>query len=62
MSEHREVSRPGADGESDPTRQYRTLPRPVRIADTVETYDVSPVSEPVNGLDPIRDFLLRNAG
>jgi hypothetical protein len=62
VSEHHAASGPSAEPESDPKRQYRTLPRPVHIADTVEIYDVSPVPEPVMGLDPIRDFLLRNAG
>jgi hypothetical protein len=48
--------------ELDPKGRYRALPKPVRIADTVETHDASPPPDPTMGRDPDRDFLLRYAG
>lgn len=39
---------------------YRHLPEPVRLEDTVAEVDVRPVPDPDNGIDPDSLFLLRN--
>lgn len=41
------------------TRDFRQLPEPVRLEDTVTTEDTVPVHDPENGQDTDRDFLFR---
>lgn len=38
---------------------YRHLPEPVRLEDTVAEQDTRPVPDPDGGLDPDQIFLLR---
>lgn len=45
----------------EPGRDYRHLPEPIRLEDTVATTDTEPVPDPDGGRDPHRDFMLRNA-
>ena len=53
----------GADRTPEAVRErYRTLPEPVRLADTVEVHDPLPPPDPTAGRDPERDFVLRYAG
>ncbi|GAA4666097.1 hypothetical protein [Kineococcus glutinatus] len=58
------VAGPGGDvaRDGDGRERFRTLPEPVRLADTVEGHDPEPPPDPTMGRDPERDFLLRNAG
>jgi hypothetical protein len=42
--------------------KYRHLPEPVKLEDTVEIMDESPVPDPQAGRDTERDFMLRYAG
>ncbi|WP_432494991.1 heme biosynthesis protein HemY [Kineococcus auxinigenes] len=62
MPEERPAAPSGAEDANDPRSRYRTLPEPVRIADTVESHDPLPAPDPTTGRDPERDFVLRNAG
>ncbi len=41
---------------------YRHLPEPVRLEDTVAEVDVRPVPDPEAGQNPEQNFMLRNAG
>jgi hypothetical protein len=41
---------------------YRHLPDPVKLEDTVAEHDVRPVPDPEGGINPEQAFLLRNAG
>jgi hypothetical protein len=41
---------------------YRSLPDPVRLEDTVSEVDTRPVPDPDGGLDPQQLFVIRNAG
>jgi hypothetical protein len=43
-------------------RDYRHLPAPVRVEDTLATTDAEPVPDPEAGRDTDRDFLLRYSG
>jgi hypothetical protein len=43
-------------------RDYRRLPDPVRLEDTIATQDAGPPPDPEGGQDPERDFMLRYAG
>ena len=46
----------------DEPSKYRHLPEPVKLEDTVEIKDDSPVADPQAGRDTERDFRLRDAG
>jgi hypothetical protein len=41
---------------------YRHLPAPIRLEDTVAEVDTRPVPDPDGGIDPETAFVLRNAG
>lgn len=41
---------------------YRVLPEPVALEDTVALQETRPGPDPLGGRDPETDFLLRNAG
>lgn len=45
-----------------PAPDYRTLPEPVALADTVAMQDTRPVPDPTTGRDAELQFLLRHAG
>lgn len=45
----------------EPGQDYRRLPAPIRLEDTVATTDTDPVPDPDGGRDPQRDFMLRYA-
>ena len=46
----------------DEPNKYRHLPEPVKLEETVESKDDSPVPDPQAGRDTERDFMLRYAG
>jgi len=46
-------------GPQDSRVDFRHLPEPVRLEDTVAELDARPVPDPDNGLDPDSLFLLR---
>lgn len=62
MGEQRAVDVSGSATAPDPRTRYRTLPEPVRIADTIESHDPFPAADPTMGRDPEQDFMLRYAG
>ncbi len=41
---------------------YRHLPEPIRLEDTVTSQETEPPPDPVGGREPERDFMLRYAG
>ncbi|WP_183407701.1 hypothetical protein [Nocardioides marmoriginsengisoli] len=41
---------------------YRTLPAPVALEDTIAEVDTRPVPDPDGGTNPETTFVLRNAG
>ena len=41
------------------TDRFRTLPKAVRLEDTITSQDVEPVPDPEGGMDTDRRFLLR---
>jgi hypothetical protein len=46
--------------DADPRARFRTLPSPVRLADTVETHDAfPPAPDPAEAQDPNRAAALR---
>jgi|GEM_PF-1750901 len=45
----------------DPAAQYRVLPAPIRVADTVALVDTTVARDPEGGRDTDTDFLLRHA-
>jgi len=44
----------------DPVAQYRTLPDPVRLEDTVPLVETVEARDPEMGRDTDRDFMLRH--
>jgi hypothetical protein len=46
----------------DEPNRYRHLLEPVKLEETVEIKDESPVADPQAGRDTERDFMLRYAG
>ena len=44
------------------TNKFRQLPEPIKLEDTVEVKDDSPVADPEAGRDTDRDFMLRYLG
>ena len=42
-----------------PTPDYRSLPEPVRLEDTIAEHETRPVPDPNGNLDPELIFLLR---
>ncbi|WP_041292253.1 hypothetical protein [Kineococcus radiotolerans] len=60
MSEHDPGAPPNAGASPDPRARYRTLPAPIRIADTTESRAPFPPSpDPTEGTDPNRDVAVR---
>ena len=60
MSQHGTDARPNAEDIPDPRARYRTLPAPVRIADTSESQaPLPPPPDSTEGTDPNRDFAVR---
>jgi hypothetical protein len=45
-----------------PCRDYRQLPAPVRLQDTVTSIEADPPPDFLAGRDPERDFMLRYSG
>jgi hypothetical protein len=43
-------------------RDYRKLPEPVRLENTIATQDAAPPHDPDGDRNPERDFMLRYAG
>ncbi|WP_433005072.1 hypothetical protein [Kribbella sp. CA-294648] len=41
---------------------FKHLPPPVKLEDTIATHDPNAPADPTFGRDPQTDFLLRNAG
>jgi hypothetical protein len=44
------------------SERFKRLPEPIRLEDTIETYDTSVARDPDGGRDPEQDFMLRHAG
>jgi hypothetical protein len=44
------------------TPDYRHLPDPVKLEDTIAEHEVRPVPDPDGGINPEQAFVLRNAG
>jgi hypothetical protein len=44
------------------SEDYRHLPEPIRLEDTVAEVDARPVPDPEGGINPETVFVLRNAG
>lgn len=44
---------------ADPRPDYRRLPEPVDLDDTIATHETDPPPDPEGGRDPERDFMLR---
>jgi hypothetical protein len=42
--------------------EYRHLPEPVRLEDTIAEHEVRPVPDPEGGINPEQAFMLRYAG
>ena len=60
MNQHGTNARPNAEDVPDPRARYRTLPAPVRIADTLESQaPLPPPPDSTEGKDPNRDFAVR---
>jgi hypothetical protein len=45
-----------------PAADYRTLPEPIPLADTITTQETRDAPDPTMGRDTETEFLLRNAG
>lgn len=41
------------------SERFKELPKPIRLEDTIETFDVRPVPDPDGGRNPDQDFLIR---
>jgi len=57
---HTQATEP-ASPPPDPAAQYRVLPAPIRVADTVALVDTTIARDPEGGRDTDTDFLLRYA-
>lgn len=44
----------------DPAADFRHLPEPIALADTVPGQDVGPVPDPDGGRDPNHEWMLRH--
>ena len=62
MGEQPAVDVPASATTPDPRTRYRTLPEPIRTADTIESHDPLPAADPTMGRDPEQDSTLRYAG
>ena len=55
----KDVERPPADRPAEPRPDYRRLPEPIDLDETIATHETDPPPDPAGGRDPDRDFMLR---
>jgi hypothetical protein len=55
----KDEQRPRAGQPADVRPDYRRLPEPVDLDDTIATHETDPPPDPAGGRDPERDFMLR---
>jgi hypothetical protein len=60
MPDHSEV--PNLSRTPRTRNRYSSLPKAVRLEDTITTKESSPRLDPTAGRDPDRDFMLRYSG
>jgi hypothetical protein len=55
----KDEQRPPAEQPAEERPDFRHLPQPVALDDTIATHETDPPPDPEGGRDPERDFMLR---
>jgi hypothetical protein len=55
----KDEQRPAVEQPAEARRDYRRLPEPVDLDETIATHETDPPPDPEGGRDPERDFMLR---